>query len=230
MKLSICVLYPEGQTLHEWKRWVPTGPDVQIVALQTKINPELKQKKIEVIGQSDNLVGIQVEFTNFEENFDFSECRNILDQHATGEWILHIDSDERLLNPYEELRDHITALGQTEAQASWVSIVGVSFEALDELQRAKRYNIPSLRLYKNNQGFKWVGICHETLDVNGTAVISESELILGHSGYAIGEQEMLGKCERNAKLMVREYSSRKTERNWSYLVETFSLIKKLKEV
>jgi hypothetical protein len=218
-------MYQEGVSLAEWHKGIPNGDDVQIVALKTKIDEELSEKKVEVIAETESIVALEISYPNFEDYFDFSECRNLLDKHATGDWIFHIDSDEKLANDIQDFWITLKAITQTESSAAWVSIAGISFEAVDSLKRAKRYNIAALRLYKNKQGFKWHGICHETLDVGEAAVLCESEILLLHHGYAIENEELLEKAERNAKLLVREYQRNKSERNWSYLIETFSLIK-----
>jgi len=36
---------------------------------------------------------------------------------------------------------------------------------------------------------------------------------------------MKEKCERNAKLLIREWMRDKSERNWNYLMNTFSQLK-----
>jgi hypothetical protein len=49
--------------------------------------------------------------------------------------------------------------------------------------------------------------------------------MLYHEGYMIEEDEFQTKGERNAKLLVREYRRHKSERNWQYLIKTFSTLK-----
>lgn len=232
MKLSICVIYEEGVNLKKWKEALPPTDkyNIEIVALKTSVNSSIEAPSESVIGKADTLIGLSLEYPSYFDYFDFSECRNILDKHATGDWILHVDSDEFLSNQYEDFWGYIEALNKSDADAAWVSIAGISYEGNGEKPYAKRYNIPSLRLHRKSASIEWAGICHETLDTKGREVIiADSEILFHHSGYAIEREDMIKKCERNAKLMVREYIREKSERNWKYLRDTFSLIKKLQE-
>jgi glycosyltransferase involved in cell wall biosynthesis len=221
-------MYPKGEKLHEWKEALPKTNriEIEVVALQNSVNSSINAPRATEIGRADNLIGLSLEMPSYFEYFDFSYCRNLMDSEATGEWILHLDSDERIINSADEFADIILALEKSNADAGWVSIAGISHEELGDRPYAKRYNIPAMRLHKKSSGLKWSGICHETLDIETEDIFSaDSELFILHSGYVLEKEEMTKKLERNAKLMMREYMRKNSQRNWSYLVETFSLIK-----
>jgi hypothetical protein len=121
------------------------------------------------------------------------------------------------------------ALNQSEADSAYVSIAGITRENKHTRTQSydQRYNNPNMRLHRRTSKLQWQGICHETLKViEDGIVVADTEILLYHKGYAIEDQEMENKLTRNAKLLVREYMRDKSERNWSYLIKTFSLINK----
>jgi hypothetical protein len=226
MKLSCCVIYSKGDDLVSWRKSLPLE-NIQVVALETKFDPSLQEIKREEIGITDSLIGLSITFPNQEEYFDFSLCRNILDEYANGDWILHMDSDERLFTPHDEFWSFLEAVDHSGADAAFVSIAGITRETKTTEMWESRYNLPNLRLHRRSTGLKWSGICHELLDIDlGGITTADTEILLHHKGYAIGEEDFQKKLTRNAKLLVREYMRERSERNWMYLVKTFSLIKK----
>ena len=61
--------------------------------------------------------------------------------------------------------------------------------------------------------------------------VADTDILLWHLGYNLSAEELRDKAERNAKLMIREYTREKSDRNWQYLINTFSYHKtKLEEV
>ncbi len=224
--LTVCVIYKQGEDIRPWRASLPK--DIQVVACRTIFDESATEIKKEVLGVTDKLVGLQITFPTLEKHFDFSLCRNFADEYATGEWILHVDSDERLAIPHDELDNILTTLTASTADCAFVSIAGVSHEEDPEEVYRPRYNLPNMRLHKKTSKLKWVGICHETIDIDEKPiVIADTDILLYHTGYAISKADMLSKCERNAKLMIREYTRESSARNWSYLVNTFNLIHKL---
>jgi hypothetical protein len=225
--LTICVAYKDDENIREWRESLPKE-GLQIVACRTKIDPTITEVKKEIIGITEQLVGLQITFPSMENHFDFSLVRNYLDEYATGDWILHIDSDERLAIPEDELWDIIKTLRSSEADCAFISIAGVSHEEEPTEPYRPRYNLPNIRLHRRSSKLKWTGICHETIDIEGKEItIADTDILLYHKGYAIEKEKMLEKCERNAKLMIREYTREQSQRNWNYLVNTFHLIYKL---
>lgn len=226
--LSICVPYKDGENIKEWRESLPLS-GVQIVACRTIIDENATEIKKEVLGKTDELIGLQITFPSMEYHFDFSMVRNFIDKHATGDWLLHIDSDERLAIPEKDFWYIYETLKVSDADCAFVSIAGVSHENEPKDMYRQRYNNPSIRLHRKASNLEWKGICHETIDiVDKEVTIADTDILLYHEGYAISKEEMLAKCERNAKLMVREYTRVGSPRNWDYLINTFALIHKFK--
>lgn len=229
MKVSICVAYQNGDDLVSWRKALPEK-GVQIVACRTafkQIDKNAKSGKL-VLGSSEDIVALHANYLDYDTDFDFSDVRNFMDEQATGDWIIHIDADERLAIPHEEFWAQMYALNESGANAAFLSIAGISNEEKPTDVYRKRYCLASLRIHRKASNIRWKGICHETLDIeNKEITLADTGILLNHDGYAVDDASLLQKLERNAKLMVREYTREKSKRNWDYLINTFSHIHKL---
>lgn len=223
MVLSVCVMYKKGESLVEWRKSLPKE-NIEIIILETSVDTTLQETKIETVGTTEELKGFTIKFPSFEDHFDFSLCRNLMDKEATGDWILHMDSDERLSTPHEEFWMNVHALEQSGADVGYISISGITHERPTDKPYAPRYCIPAMRIHRKSKGLKWSGICHETLDIVEDTVSADTGIFLHHEGYALQGEDMKRKIERNGKLMIREYTREKSQRNWDYLIKTFSLL------
>lgn len=221
MRLTACVLYEDNDNLVRWRKALPID-NVQVVALKTVHNPELKEPYFEEIGVTTDLVALQWNYNDFEEQFDFSYLRNKCDEYANGDWILHIDSDEYLTTPHNDLWAFLEAIDDSEANAGYVSVYGLLNRGLNVRER---YINANARLHRRSASLKWSGICHETLDKSmHEGTWADTEIMLYHEGYMIEPEEFKIKGERNGKLLIREYRRYKSERNWKYLVKTLSTL------
>lgn len=228
MYLSICVLYTNDDDLMAWRMALPKTTakhKVQIVALRTEQTDAVTEPVLNVVGDTELLTGLVWRYNDFSEQFDFAYLRNTVDTYARGEWILHIDADERLTTPHGDLWAFLEALHETDAPASYVSVYGI-MDGVNKSGRADRYINANMRLHRKSAGLKWDGICHETLDKSAydLGAFADSEIMLFHLGYNQGPEVQKQKAERNAKLLVREYTRNKCERNWDYLVKTFGYL------
>jgi glycosyltransferase involved in cell wall biosynthesis len=228
MRLSACVIFQDGDDLKGWRDSLPAD-NVEVVALRTAVNPALKEPVFQEVGRIDDHIVLSWEYPDFEEYFDFSYCRNKLDEYATGDWILHMDSDERLASPHDEFKVYLRELDNSEAIAAYVSIAGCNNEIDNQHPNIrKRYNIPAMRLHRRSAFLKWQRICHETLELDiEDTITADTDILLYHKGYSQDVEVLMQKAERNGGLMVREYTREKSQRNWDYLVNTFSYLKQL---
>ena len=232
MKVSACVIFPEGESLTEWRASLPED-NIEVVALQITVNPRLKEPVFSEVGAIEGHKVLSWEVPNIEDYFDFSYCRNKLDEYATGEWILHMDSDERLCSPHDDFWSYIDELNESESEAAMLTIAGTNPEIDENIKYARtRYAGSSMRLKRRASGLKWKSICHEVIDIEKRdSVIGDTDIVLFHYGYSKSQEDIIKKTERNAKLMIREYTREKSDRNWQYLINTFSYHKtKLEEV
>lgn len=230
MKVSVCVIFPEGESLRDWRESLPEE-NIEIVAVETSINPKLKEPIFTYVGRTGDTVVLAWEVPNFEDYWDFGYLRNKLNDYATGDWIVHIDSDERLAMTHDQFWDNIKALDESDAVAAGLTIVGMRSELDERVGYVRqRYAGPNLRIIRNHQDVKWKAICHEHLDLQGEdLIVADTDILLWHLGYNLGTEQLKDKAERNAKLMIREYTREKSERNWNYLVNTFSYLQQKQE-
>lgn len=226
MRVSACVIFPEGETLTDWRASLPEE-NIEVVALEISVNPRLKEPIFTYVGKTSNHVVLAWEIPNIEDYMDFSYCRNKLDEYASGDWVLHMDSDERLCSPHEDFWNFIDELDDSDADAAMLTIAGTNADIDKSIRYARtRYAGSSMRLKRRASGLKWKSICHEVLDIEGRdTVIGDTDIVLFHYGYSKTKQEIIDKTERNAKLMIREYTREKSDRNWQYLINTFSYLK-----
>lgn len=116
---------------------------------------------------------------------DFSKARNCGIDAAKGNWILTIDSDEKLENKIEYLDNKFLAYLTRQQNDDFGYLTARLFQ-----------NLPQIR-YKNK--------VHETIDHALTpGTCCESDIVISHSGYEITAEEMDRKMERNYKLMFKD--------------------------
>jgi len=113
-------------------------------------------------GSEDKTVEIAKKYTDkifyFKWCDSFCKARNFAKSKATGDWILSIDADERLLNPLEDVREAIKG-----AEAEGRNFVDVKV-------KAEGYDSSNLfpRIYKNIPSIKWHGAAHNYLEEQGS--------------------------------------------------------------
>ena len=124
---------------------------------------------------------------------DFSRARNVALAHATGEWILYIDADERVrLN------------GSLESVLRDPNIVAarVRFRASSQLTPYAEH-----RVFRNRPDIRFRGVIHETVvpDLQAViekegAIVVDAPLSVEHLGY---EGDLHAKHRRNLPLLRR---------------------------
>lgn len=136
-------------------------------------------------------------------NDDFSEARNVSLKHATGDWALWIDADERLA-PGEEarLRDHVEN-SPAHVGAYMVNICNFLDDAPNPTVNYHR----ACRLFRRLPGLKFTGRVHEQnlrqIQESGYAC-AMTELTLNHYGYAEKVMQERNKHERFLRMLHRE--------------------------
>ncbi len=124
---------------------------------------------------------------------DFSDARNLGLAHATGEWILYIDADERVsatANLGPVLRDPNAVAAR------------VQFRASSRLTPYREH-----RLFRNRCDIRFRIVIHETimpdvraLTANGSYTIVDAPLVFDHLGY---EGDLATKHRRNLPMLRR---------------------------
>ena len=108
---------------------------------------------------------------------NFSTARNISLSHATGDWILVLDADERIENPHV-LR---AMLSDTEVDAFDVLIHNL--QPPGSITHVEVSRLP--RLFRN-KGYKYEGVIHEQISpslIEKKARRSLGDLTITHYGY-----------------------------------------------
>jgi len=152
-------------------------------------------------GSVDNTVEIAkqygAEVHHFEWCNDFSAARNESIKYATGDWILWIDADERLL---PESIPEIKNLLKPENKPV---IYKVYIRSLKK--DGKNYSLSNAhRLFKNKSGIYFTGQIHEQISPSAAKLKGEerdSNIYLYHIGYSLTGEKAEKKNQRNQKLL-----------------------------
>lgn len=139
-----------------------------------------------------------VNLHHFPWRNDFSAARNAALDKASGDWILYIDADERLLAPSRDALSHILA---DEGKVAW---------RLRLYPRVGWTAYSELRLFRNDPRIRFEGVVHESMwlgiaDVARTdgLEIGSCDVALHHVGY---ESDQRPKNPRNLPLLREQLS------------------------
>jgi tetratricopeptide (TPR) repeat protein len=185
-------------------------------ACLSSIEPLVDEVSLVDTGSTDRTMAIAeahgVDVLRAEWPDDFAEARNWSLERATGEWILYIDADERLIADDRAVEAARRRLAKNDLAAAFVTL------------RAHRdYGAyRELRLFRNHPSIRFEGIIHENIwpaidryrARTGRKIIA-TDLLLDHVGYE-GDQDH--KHERNRPLLLREL-----ERNPTHLYSLYHL-------
>lgn len=90
--------------------------------------------------------------TDYAWNDDFAEARNQIAQHASGDWILHIDADNLLMTPIEAVRELVDE----------ASLAGHKTANIRATYPTGQWHWVS-GLCRRHRSVKWVGRVHECI-------------------------------------------------------------------
>lgn len=132
-------------------------------------------------------------------NNDFAAARNRSLEHATGDWVLYLDADEELV-----------AFPQ-----------GVSLRQMAASLKVDAYLVPiqnmkmdgsftghfAIRFFKKLEGIRFEGKAHESVGdwlLRHGARVERAPVVIRHWGYAIPEDRLQEKIQRNLELLVAQ--------------------------
>lgn len=145
-------------------------------------------------GSIDNTKSIAKKFTDrifdFEWIDDFSAARNFSYDKATKDYIFFLDADDTLS---ESDRQKFIEL-KSSSDGSADSITMKYEMAFDESGKST-FTFRRNRLVKRSNNFKWVGVCHELLEVYGKVVDSD---------VAIQHHKVKEATDRNLKIYKKK--------------------------
>lgn len=154
-------------------------------------------------GSSDNTIEIAKSFGgkvfHFQWIDDFAAARNESLRHATGDWILYLDADERIAEA-----DHWKVRKAIESGAPYgaylLRIVGQV--GVGEGSQTKVHTYP--RLFRNSPKIRFDGAVHEQIAsslLQAGMTAGYCDAVIQHLGYAVSPEEEKAKYERNLRLL-----------------------------
>ncbi len=133
---------------------------------------------------------------------DFAAARNASIQYASGDWILWLDADERLMSA------SVTPLKRALRQES--KAVAYIVNINNHMRSGNYRKISSAhRLFTNVKGIRFDGRIHEQIADSISRLHGEerpSDIWLEHLGYGLEEEAQKRKNSRNERLLLRMVS------------------------
>ncbi len=141
--------------------------------------------------------GAEVHFFKWRD--DFSAARNESIKYATGDWILWLDADERLLP--ESVKELKSLLKAEEKPVACV------VQIRNRMPDGKNYKFSTAhRLFTKHRGIRFSGRIHEQIAYSVAALGGEERtcnVALEHLGYALEKTAQNKKNRRNRKLLEK---------------------------
>lgn len=127
-------------------------------------------------GSTDSTLQIAKKYTNnilaFDQE-DFAELRNKAMEGAKGDWVLYVDSDERVLAP---LKEEIKRLIESQEFVSYaISRKNIIFGKQVSYGPYKKDWV--IRLFKKDSFEGWFGKVHESVNFKGKLGYTENSLL-----------------------------------------------------
>ncbi|MFQ5636671.1 MAG: glycosyltransferase [bacterium] len=165
-------------------------------------------------GSTDQTVRIAQQFGaivfHFTWSDHFSSARNESIKHATGDWILYLDADERLAG--ESKDELIRWLHNPDAAYVNVIIASPNSNSTGHLSR-------SHRLFRNLPGIQFTGRIHEQISPSFMKLgYNEhfSSIRIEHLGYHKSPVKMAQKNRRNVRLLKKQIADDPRNFYWHY--------------
>ncbi|WP_234119655.1 glycosyltransferase [Clostridium hydrogenum] len=151
-------------------------------------------KTIEIIKE----FGDKVKIIRHKWNNDFSEARNISLENATGDWILMLDADEKLLCDPKLVRDELESSVLEGFEIPLYNIINLN---------TILYSAVYCKIFKN-KGYRYVGAIHEQINiediVNHVKELDSNICKVIHYGYLESNVAEKDKISRNLEILFKE--------------------------
>lgn len=171
----------------------------------TSVRPHVDEIIVVDTGSTDGTVEIArkggARVFHFEWVNDFAAARNESLRHATGDWILQLDADERL-----DLASPAKGLGKTVSTPGVTAFaVPIRSHLLEQGKSTYSVNY-NYRLFKRLPELRFEREVHESIELSlerTAAKIAYADFVIEHIGYNIDAEEMHKKLERNLEILER---------------------------
>lgn len=153
--------------------------------------------------------GAKVYFRPWDD--DFAAARNESLKHATGQWVLILDADERVP---ESVRTNLRALLVDIPQFVSYATLIKNFQLNKGIEENFSHYV--VRLFRKTAEVKFYGAVHESLYPNqGVIHLPESSFFIEHLGYIDAKKVSEKQFERNAPLIEKALKQAKQSENKS---------------
>lgn len=162
------------------------------------------------------------------DEWDFAAARNAAKAAACGKWILSLDTDESL--DQTEIVDLLTTLHTTPKE-----IGGYTVNICSPIGEGITFDTTKVtRVFRNLPNINWECSVHEQVHYSiGVAGLKISELptTIFHAGYAVDNDTLLAKLERNLTMICGEYTKQKQSHFKLFMRDyLFKTMKSIQEV
>lgn len=148
---------------------------------------------------------------------DFSQARNESIKHATGDWILILDADERL-DPGQETK--IKKYLNLNFDGLYVRIISA-----DKNGNLSATEYP--RLFRKINGIKFERKIHEQISPSILKLggkLAKTDITITHLGYGQDDETMRKKYERNLQILLEELEENPDDAYACYHVGTIKIL------
>lgn len=157
-------------------------------------------------GSTDKTKDIIKEFNNnnikiidYKWENDFSKARNISLKNATGDWILMLDADEKILCDPIKVRNILENSDADGYKIPLYNIMNVDMII---------YSAVYVKFIRNNKGYEYEGAIHEQINIpqmeTDKYIIDSSICNIVHYGYLNSVVKDKNKADRNLKILKNE--------------------------
>jgi len=167
-------------------------------------------------GSSDDTVAIAeslgARVFHFAWIDDFAAARNESIRHATGDWVMWMDADDRLEPDGPAKLKQAVASGQADVYMCRVTSQGVQKDSPEAV-------VEHLRLFRNGLGIRFRGALHETIMEDARRLgltISRTNITIEHTGYDIDIEEYRAKSRRNLAIINQRLADNPGDLYWRY--------------
>ena len=140
---------------------------------------------------------------HFEWNDRFDDARNAALSLCSGDWIISLDADERLVAHHWAKVREISKTAPMDCQGIFFTCLSGTPGPVDES--------PVLRMFRRQPWLRWEGRVHEEVGMTiqrNRGNLGQSQVCIVHDGYQAELVKSKNKWERNERLLLLENEER----------------------
>lgn len=137
--------------------------------------------------------------------FHFGKARNLSHEMATNDWIMWVDSDDRLAHCQHEVIRKLALTAKPGTGGAWAGVT--SYEPASTTNPndyGRQTSAYQLRFYRRSTGAEWEGRIHEqihpAIQRQGWGTVATAVCVI-HTGYNASLKDRIRKMQRNVDLL-----------------------------